>query len=64
MRRVYRRELRQRLGVGDTWLRELIKRGIVPAPHKDPGGKRDWWLDAEADAIVAGRNQNEAATAP
>lgn len=53
-RRVYAAELKARLGCGDTWLRELEKRNRIPKAHKDPDGKRKWWTDAEADAIVSG----------
>lgn len=53
-RRVYAAELKARTGWGDTWLRELEKRGRIPKGRVDPGGKRKWWTDAEADAIVFG----------
>ena len=55
MRRVYSRELRERTGYGETWFRTLIKAGKIPAGRVDDGGKRRWWTDAEADAIVEGR---------
>ena len=54
-RRVCTPELKQRTGYGDTWLRELEKRGRIPEGHKDPGGLRKWWTDDEADAIVRGQ---------
>jgi hypothetical protein len=53
-RRVYARELKQRLGFSDTWLRELEKRGRIPPGRRDPGGKRKFWFDDEVDAIVNG----------
>jgi hypothetical protein len=53
-RRVYKPELKQRTGYGDTWLRALEKSGRIPAGHTDPGCKRKWWLEDEADAIVRG----------
>ena len=53
-RRVYKAELMRRTGYGDTWLRELEKRGRIPKARCDPGGKRLFWLDDEADAIVRG----------
>lgn len=53
-RRVYAAELRVRLGCGETWLRELEKRGQIPQGRKDPGAKRKWWPDDEADAIISG----------
>ena len=60
-RRVYRPELRDRLGYGDTWFRTQQKRGVIPKGRKDPGGKREWWFDDEADAIVEGVGQAAAA---
>lgn len=54
-RRVYRKELKARTGYGDTWLGILEKRGKIPRGRTDPGGKRKWWTDEEADAIVAGK---------
>jgi predicted DNA-binding transcriptional regulator AlpA len=54
MRRVYAKELKARTGYGDTWLRELERRGKIPPSRRDPDGKRKWWLDSEVDAIVAG----------
>ena len=63
-RRVYRRELRERLGYGDTWFSEKMKRGEIPRGHKDEGGRRQYWFDDEADAIVEGKQpQKEEATA-
>jgi DNA-binding transcriptional MerR regulator len=53
-RRVYASELKARLGVGDTWLRQLEKRGKIPPARKDEGGKRKYWLSDEAEAIVRG----------
>ena len=54
-RRVYRKELEQRTGYGTTWIRSLEKAGKIPPGHVDLGGRRKWWTDEEADAIVAGR---------
>jgi len=54
-RRVYRRELEQLTGWGATWIRELEKRGKIPAGRVDQGGKRKWWPASEVRAIVAGR---------
>jgi hypothetical protein len=53
-RRVYKSELKRRTGWGDTWLRTKEKRGHIPAGRTDPGGKRKWWTDEEADQIVSG----------
>lgn len=53
-RRVYKPELMQRTGWRDTWLREQEKAGRIPRGKTDPGGKRKWWTDEEADAIVRG----------
>ena len=53
-RRVYAAELRLRLGCGETWLRELEKRGQIPPGRRDPGAKRKWWPDDEAERIVNG----------
>lgn len=55
-RRVYAREFKERLGVGDTWLRQLENVGRIPRGRKDPGTKRKWWTSEEVDAIVAGDN--------
>jgi hypothetical protein len=54
-RRVYAAELKSRLGVGDTWLRELEKRGRIPKGRIDPGGKRRWWPEEDVDAVIAGQ---------
>jgi len=51
-RRVYRPELRKALGYGDTWYRILQRRGTIPVGHRDPGGKREWFTESEARAIV------------
>jgi hypothetical protein len=51
-RRVYRRELRNTLGFGETWYAVLQRRGIIPVGHRDPGGKREWFTESEARAIV------------
>jgi hypothetical protein len=53
-RRVYKSELKRRTGWGDTWLRTKEKLGHIPAGRTDPGGKRKWWTDEEADQIVSG----------
>ena len=54
-RRVYAAELKRRTGYGDTWLRRLEKTGRIKKGRRDPGGKRKWWTEAEADAIVNGK---------
>jgi hypothetical protein len=51
-RRVYRRELREALGYGETWFRVLQKRGLIERGHVDAGGRREWFSEAEARAIV------------
>jgi hypothetical protein len=51
-RRIYRRELRTALGFGETWFREMQRRGLIARGHRDPGGKREWWKETEARAIV------------
>lgn len=53
-RRVYRPELSQLTGWGDTWIRRLEKDGKIPKGRKDEGGKRKWWPLSEVQAIVAG----------
>jgi hypothetical protein len=53
-RRVYKPELKRRTGWGDTWIRQLEKNGKIPEGRTDPGGKRKFWFDDEADAIVSG----------
>lgn len=56
-RRVYARELRERLGFGETWFRQLQRRGVIPAGRRDPGGKRVWYTFTEAQAIIEGMKQ-------
>jgi hypothetical protein len=51
-RRVYRRELREALGYGESWYRDLQKRGVIPRGHVDAGGRREWFTESEARAIV------------
>ena len=58
-RRVYRRELEQLTGWGATWIRSLEKRGAIPRGRVDEGGKRKWWSESEARAIVEGRCVDE-----
>jgi hypothetical protein len=53
-RRVYARELREKLGIGETWLKRLEETGRIPRGRTDPGGNRKFWLDDEAEAIVRG----------
>lgn len=54
-RRVYRPELERLTGWRTTWIRTLEKRGKIPAGRVDEGGKRKWWPESEARAIVEGR---------
>jgi hypothetical protein len=56
-RRVYVPELRGRLGYGRTWFAYLIRNGKVPQPHYDPGSRRGWYTDAEADEILEKLNE-------
>jgi hypothetical protein len=51
-RRVYRRELREALGFGASWYRELQKRGVIPRGHVDAGGRREWFSESEAREII------------
>ena len=60
-RRVYRRELEQLTGWGATWIRALEKSGRIPAGRVDTGGKRKWWPEGEARAIVSGQVDKAAA---
>lgn len=53
-RRVYAREIKDRTGWSDTWLRLCEKAGRIPASRKDVGGRRKWWTEADAEAIVNG----------
>jgi len=53
-RRVYRKELERLTGWGTTWIRTLEKSGKIPQGRVDEGGKRKWWPESEARAIVAG----------
>jgi hypothetical protein len=53
-RRVYVPELKARTGYSSEWLRQLERNGRIPKARVDPGGKRKFWLDDEADKIVAG----------
>jgi DNA-binding transcriptional MerR regulator len=54
-RRVYSAELKRRMKIGSTWLRELERRGLIPPGRTDPGGRRKFWYDFEADQIIKGR---------
>lgn len=60
-RRVYTRELKERTGYGETWIRTLEKRGTIPKGRVDPGGRRKWWTEGEAQQIVAGTAAQQAA---
>ena len=60
-RQVYKTELKRRTGYGDSWLRKLQDEGQIPRGRRDPGGKRTYWFDDEADAIVEGIPQQLAA---
>jgi hypothetical protein len=60
-RRVYKPELMRRTGYRPTWLRHLEQSGRIPVGRTDPGCKRKFWLADEADAIVEGIPQREAA---
>jgi predicted DNA-binding transcriptional regulator AlpA len=53
-RRVYRKELQELTGWGSTWITQLEKKGKIPAGRVDFGGRRKWWPESEARAIVAG----------
>jgi len=55
LRRVYTRELMQRTGWSDEWIRQQERAGKIPAGRRDPGGVRKFWLSDEADAIAAGQ---------
>ena len=53
-RRVLRRELREKLGVGPTWFRELQRRGLIPPGQRDPGALaklRDPHIKASEETI-------------
>ena len=53
-RRVYAPELRERLGVGATWLRHLEVAGRIPPGRTDPGGKRKFWLEEDVEPVIRG----------
>lgn len=40
------------LGVSRTWFLVMQGRGIVPAGHVDPGGRRRWWKQSEVAATI------------
>ena len=50
--RVYRRALRQKLGWSESWYGIQQKRGVIPVGHRDAGGRREWFLESEARAII------------
>ena len=60
-RRVYAPELRDRLGVGETWLRRLETTGRIPPGRTDPGGKRKFWLEEEIEPVIRGVRSTESA---
>jgi hypothetical protein len=54
-RRIYAAELRALLGgVSDMTLRNMQKRGALPAARKDPGGKMRYWLSDELEPVIRG----------
>lgn len=53
-RRVWGPELAERCGFTPTWLRVLERKGRIPPARRDPGSRRKFWLESEADSIVAG----------
>lgn len=59
-RRIYKRELKELTGWGDTWIRELERRGTIPKGRVDEGGKRLWWPASEVRAMLAGRKPGSA----
>lgn len=49
-------EVMRRLGIGETKLREMIKRGILPpGVTLTDGGRALYWIDTEIDALQATR---------
>ena len=60
-RRVYRVELCGALGWSNSWFRMQQKRGVVQKGHTDPGGKREWFTEAEAKQILRQLGPQQAA---
>jgi hypothetical protein len=48
-------------------VRQLVKRGLLPPPMKDPGGGPNYWLESDIDsyleALAAKRKQTVRETA-
>lgn len=63
-RRLYRRDVRQLTGWGNTWLSSQIERGTFPAPSVDPGGKRHWWRAATVREALRALNESAAPMHP
>jgi hypothetical protein len=51
-RRVYRRELREALGISRTWYRKLQQRNLIPDGHRDHRNGREWFTELEALTII------------
>ena len=51
-RRVRASEFAKRLGIKQRWFDELVRRGVIPPGHKDPGGNLRFWLDSVVDETV------------
>ncbi len=64
-RRVYAAELAVLLSCSADWIYKLEKREAIPPARRDPGGRRKFWLEHEARAIVeAGRAPAAPGTVP
>lgn len=55
-RRVYMGEARAALGWSERWMDAKLKAGALPAPRRDPGGRRLWWPADEFAKAVADLN--------
>jgi hypothetical protein len=61
IRRVYRPEVRDLTGWSEKWLGHQIKAGRWPAPLRDPGSRRGFWLNGVVFHALS--QLNNAATA-
>ncbi len=52
LRRIYRPEFADALGVSQPWFRVLEERGTIPPGRVDPNGRRRWWFEHEANAVL------------
>jgi len=48
-KRYTRRQVCELLSCGESWLDNLIARGVVGYGHRDPGGRRIYWWESQIE---------------